>query len=180
MVFGSYATMFFILLSVILITCPRINSIAGNFTLKVVDQSGYGDYRRIQDAIDSVSSGNTENVLILVRQGVYREKVIVPSDKPSIILSGIKAEKTVISWNDHGNIFSSPTMSVLASDFICRYLTIQVFNYLDLERRFIRASSRILLVFMCMKFYFNFVFLPFELLMDGWMDPVDVEHFWSW
>lgn len=124
MVFGSYTIMFFIFLCVILITCPKI-SIAGNFTVKVVDQSGNGDYQRIQDAIDSVPSGNTENVLILVKQGVYREKVVVPLDKPSIILTGVKPEKTVITWNDHGNIFTSPTVSVLASDFICRYITIQ-------------------------------------------------------
>lgn len=55
-----------------------------------------------------------------------REKIVVPADKPFITLSGAKASDTIITWNDGGGIFDSPTLSVLASDFVGRYLTIQV------------------------------------------------------
>ncbi|KAL5558022.1 hypothetical protein UlMin_034233 [Ulmus minor] len=78
-----------------------------------VDQSGKGDYTKIQDAIDAVPSNNSELV----------EKVTV--DKPFITISGTKASTTIITWNDTGEIFESPTFSVLASDFVARYLTIQ-------------------------------------------------------
>ncbi|EOY33054.1 Pectinesterase 11-like protein [Theobroma cacao] len=64
-----------------------------------VDPSGKGDYRKIQDAIDAVPSNNKEVVFILVKPGIYKEKIV--------------------------NIFESPTFSVLASDFVARYLTIQ-------------------------------------------------------
>ncbi|KAK9940576.1 hypothetical protein M0R45_017230 [Rubus argutus] len=87
-----------------------------------VDQSGKGDYTKIQEAIDSVSSNNAELVYILVKPGVYEEKVTVPADKPFITISGTKAADTVITWNDSGEIFDSPTFSVLASDFIGRYI----------------------------------------------------------
>ena len=56
-----------------------------------------------------------------------REKIVVPADKPFITLSGTEASKTIIAWNDTGEIYDSPTMAVLASDFVGRYLTIQVY-----------------------------------------------------
>lgn len=91
----------------------------------VVDQSGKGDYKNIQEAIDSVPSNNVESVFIRVEPGVYKEKVTVPGDKPFIILSGRKTETTIITWDDNGDIWKSPTVSILASDFVGRYLTIQ-------------------------------------------------------
>ncbi|XP_050368742.1 putative pectinesterase 11 [Argentina anserina] len=93
--------------------------------LITVDQSGKGDYKKIQEAIDSVASNNAELVFIRVEPGVYEEKVTVPADKPFITISGTKAVDTVIRWNDSGEIFESPTFSVQASDFVGRYLTIQ-------------------------------------------------------
>ena len=46
----------------------------------------------------------------------------MPADKPFITLSGTEASKTIITWNDTGEIYDSPTMAVLASDFVGRYL----------------------------------------------------------
>ncbi|KAG8643918.1 hypothetical protein MANES_11G086200v8 [Manihot esculenta] len=90
-----------------------------------VDQSGKGDFKKIQDAIDSVPPNNSQLVFISGKPGVYREKVVVPADKPFITLSGTKASNTIITWSHGGNIFESPTFSVLASDFVGRFLTIQ-------------------------------------------------------
>ena len=136
-----------------------------------VDQSGKGDYQKIQDAIDAVPSNNTEVVFIWVKPGIYRyfffsicclmhiserqaveviswacfyrEKIVVPADKPFITLSGTKATTTIITWNDTGEIFDSPTFSVLATDFVGRFLTIQVmshnffisFSFISLKRQ---------------------------------------------
>lgn len=99
-----------------------------NAILIKVDQSGNGDYKTIQEAIDAVPSKNTQHVFILVKPGVYREKVVVPSDKPFITISGRKntVKNTIITGNDYGDIFKSPTFTVFASDFVARYLTIQV------------------------------------------------------
>uniref|UniRef100_M0ZWA4 pectinesterase n=1 Tax=Solanum tuberosum TaxID=4113 RepID=M0ZWA4_SOLTU len=95
--------------------------------LIIVDQSGNGDYKKIQDAIDAVPSKNTQHVFILVKPGVYTEKVVVPSDKPFITISGRKTtvKNTIITGSDYGDIFKSPTFTVFASDFVARYLTIQ-------------------------------------------------------
>ena len=49
----------------------------------------------------------------------------MPADKPYITLSGTQASDTIITWNDGKEIYDSPTLSVLASDFVGRYLTIE-------------------------------------------------------
>ncbi|CAN1269640.1 Putative pectinesterase 11 [Linum perenne] len=93
-----------------------------------VDQSGKGDFRTIQEAIDSVPSDNSELVFIWVKPGIYVEKVMVPMDKPFITLSGTSqaaANSTTITWSQGGDIFESATLSVLAPFFVGRFLTIQ-------------------------------------------------------
>ncbi|KAJ0010226.1 hypothetical protein Pint_34689 [Pistacia integerrima] len=90
-----------------------------------VDQSGKGDFKKIQDAIDAVPSNNKEFVFIWVKPGTYREKIVVPADKPFITISGTAPSTTIITWGDGGDIFESPTFTVLASDFVARYLTIE-------------------------------------------------------
>jgi pectinesterase len=57
-----------------------------------------------------------------------REKVVVPADKPFITLGGTKASNTIITWGDTGEIIDSATLTVFASDFVARSLTIQVYD----------------------------------------------------
>ncbi|OAY63608.1 putative pectinesterase 11, partial [Ananas comosus] len=90
-----------------------------------VDQSGRGDFTKIQDAIDSVPSGNSNATFILVEPGIYNEKVMVPVDKPLITLSGTNAYSTIITWNEPWTNVQAPTVSIMASDFVGKYLTIQ-------------------------------------------------------
>ncbi|KMT00424.1 hypothetical protein BVRB_9g217270 [Beta vulgaris subsp. vulgaris] len=90
-----------------------------------VDQSGQGNYRKIQDAIDAVPSNNTEFVFIWVKPGTYREKIVVPATKPYITLSGNRANDTIITWDAGGHIYDSATVSVFASNFVGRYLTFE-------------------------------------------------------
>ncbi|XP_022727201.1 putative pectinesterase 11 isoform X2 [Durio zibethinus] len=90
-----------------------------------VDQAGNGDFRKIQDAVDAVPSNNSALYFIWVKPGTYREKIVVPGDKPFITLSGTQASDTIITWSDSGEIFDSATLTVLASDFVGRNLTIQ-------------------------------------------------------
>ncbi|XVF67736.1 hypothetical protein PTKIN_Ptkin10aG0145900 [Pterospermum kingtungense] len=93
-----------------------------------VDQSGNGDFKKIQDAIDAVPSNNSELYFISVKPGTYREKIVVPADKPFITLSSSgtdQASNTILTWSDTGEIFDSATLTVLASDFVGRFLTIQ-------------------------------------------------------
>ena len=54
----------------------------------------------------------------------------IPAEKPFISLNGLDALNTVITWNDSANsdhgTYISATVTVYASDFIARKITIQV------------------------------------------------------
>ncbi|CAM0881831.1 unnamed protein product [Alopecurus aequalis] len=91
--------------------------------LLTVDQSGKGDYRKIQDAIEAVPANNSAGTVIRINPGVYREKIVV--NKPNITLTGTSANTTVITWNESWVSTDSPTFSVLASDFVAKRLTFQ-------------------------------------------------------
>ncbi|XAR72802.1 Pectinesterase [Bertholletia excelsa] len=90
-----------------------------------VDQSGKGDYQKIQDAIDAVPSNNSQLAFIWVKPGTYTEQIVVPADKPFITVSGTDASNTIITWSEGGDIHDSSAFTVFASDFVGRYLTIQ-------------------------------------------------------
>ncbi|KAH1065734.1 hypothetical protein J1N35_030721 [Gossypium stocksii] len=124
--YSGYLCMFVMAFFMFVLASSRVDALVTSTAILVrVDQSGKGDYKKIQDAIDAVPSDNKELVFILVKPGIYQEKIVVPADKPFITISGLKANGTIITWNDGGEIFESPTFTVLASDFVARYLTIQ-------------------------------------------------------
>lgn len=120
-----------VFVGLVILLCPSISRAdhastgASEATHVVVDQSGNGDFRRIQDAIDAVPSKNDRQVFISIKPGTYREKIVVPVNKRFITLSGTKASTTIITWSDSGDIFYSPTVSILASNFVGTDLTIQ-------------------------------------------------------
>jgi unsaturated rhamnogalacturonyl hydrolase len=62
----------------------------------IVAQDGSGDFRTIQEAIDAIPSDNDDDRIILVRNGVYREKVMIA--KSHIALVGEDREKTRIEF----------------------------------------------------------------------------------
>ncbi|KAK1414448.1 hypothetical protein QVD17_30192 [Tagetes erecta] len=121
----SIIYMLFVTLSLHNICSSMAVTSSSEAVLITVDQSGNGDYKTIQAAINAVASNNSQLVYISIKPGTYREKIIVPVDKPCITLSGIEGSNTTVTWNDGGDIFDSPTLSVMASDFVARYLTIR-------------------------------------------------------
>ncbi len=62
----------------------------------IVAQDGSGDFRTIQEAIDAIPSDNEDNRTILIRNGIYREKVSIA--KSYIALVGEDREKTRIEF----------------------------------------------------------------------------------
>jgi unsaturated rhamnogalacturonyl hydrolase len=62
----------------------------------VVAQDGSGDFRTIQEAVDAVPPGNNRHCLILIRNGVYREKVSVTQSYVSLV--GEDRDKTRIEY----------------------------------------------------------------------------------
>ncbi|XP_021831078.1 probable pectinesterase 67 [Prunus avium] len=89
-----------------------------NRTIKV-DINGKGDFTSVQAAIDSVPEGNSKWIIIHVRKGVYREKVIVPRSKPYIFMRGNGKGRSAIVWSQSSSDnVESATFSVEAPHFI--------------------------------------------------------------
>lgn len=65
-----------------------------------VAKTGTADFRRIQDAVNSVPDDNPQRVVIYIQSGIYREKVFVPKTKPRITFQGQGKRSTVITWGD--------------------------------------------------------------------------------
>lgn len=74
----------------------------------IVAKDGSGDFTCIQDAINSIRDYKPEGrQRILVRSGVYEEKVIVPEYKTNISLIGEGADKTILIWHDYADMRTS-------------------------------------------------------------------------
>jgi pectin methylesterase-like acyl-CoA thioesterase len=103
---------------------------SGNpLVITVSKNGGQGNFATIQAAIDAVPANNMQPVTINVQPGIYKEKVNIPADKPFITLVGSDAQNTIITWNDSAKSSSgtyySATVSVYASDFVARDITIE-------------------------------------------------------
>jgi pectinesterase len=96
----------------------------------VVDASGHGDFRTIQEAINSLPDDAAAPRVIFIRKGVYREKVFI--EKNNLILEGEDKEQTVISFSmardawrcDHPDDWGVATLNLRGSDITLHDLTI--------------------------------------------------------
>lgn len=71
----------------------------------VVAKDGSGDYYTIQDAILSIRDYKPEGrQRILVKRGVYEEKLVVPTYKTNISLIGEDRDGCILRWHDHANL----------------------------------------------------------------------------
>ncbi|PAN14756.1 hypothetical protein PAHAL_2G442500 [Panicum hallii] len=101
----------------------------------VVSQDGTGHSRTVQGAVDMVPAGNPRRVKILVRPGVYREKVTVPITKPFVSLIGMGTGRTVITWNARAadidpsghqvGTFYSASVAIEADYFCASHITFE-------------------------------------------------------
>lgn len=73
----------------------------------VVAKDGSGNFTTIQDAVNFIRDYKPEGrQFILVKKGVYEEKVIIPSYKTNVSLIGEDENETVLIWHDHANMRS--------------------------------------------------------------------------
>lgn len=120
-----------ITLSWLLLLCAGSLSAAspGYKDTLIVAQDGTGDCTRLTDAFELCRAYMDYEVHILVRKGVYEEKVIVPSWLENIVIEGEDVDSTVVVWHDHANIdrmgtFRTYTLRVDGSAITFCHLTI--------------------------------------------------------
>lgn len=75
----------------------------------VVSRDGTGQFRTVNEAVEVCRAFMEYHKVIYVKNGVYKEKVIIPSWLTNIEVCGESAEKTIITYDDHANILYAPT-----------------------------------------------------------------------
>ena len=107
----------------------------------IVALDGTGNYTSIQEAFNSTRDVSSLRVEIRIKNGVYHEKLNIPSWKTNISLIGESKEATIISFDDYSGkklaggkdqygrdkfgTFTSYTVLVQGNGFIAENLTIE-------------------------------------------------------
>ena len=97
--------------------------------VKVVDPDGSGDYTTVQAAFDAVPGNYTGRWKIKVKAGVYYEKLFLDRDKVNVILEGVHADSTILTYDDYagkaGGTSKSYSVAIEPDDFVARNITFQ-------------------------------------------------------
>lgn len=99
----------------------------------VVAKDGSGDFTTIQSAIEACKAFPYDRIRILIKNGVYHEKVFIPSWNTKISLIGENKDSTIITYNDYfkkidkgrNSTFYTSTFFVQGNDFHAENLTIE-------------------------------------------------------
>lgn len=96
----------------------------------VVARDGTGDYRTLTEAMEGIRAFMDYKVTVLIKNGTYKEKVIIPSWIENVDLIGESVENTTITFDDHANInkmgtFRTYTMKVEGNGITFKNLTIE-------------------------------------------------------
>jgi len=96
----------------------------------IVDKSGKADYTTINDALDALPMFTYQRVIILLRNGVYKEKIRI--DQDYVTLKGENRDSTVIrfnqlrsDWDGKKDHIGPAVINIFADDVILDNLTIE-------------------------------------------------------
>lgn len=95
-----------------------------------VAKDGSGDYKYIQDAIDAMRVYPLATITLYIKNGIYTEKISLPSDNTDVTFIGESVEKTIINFNDYSgrgklNTFTSYTARISGNRFRAENITFQ-------------------------------------------------------
>jgi len=95
-----------------------------------VAKDGSGDYTYIQDAIDAMRVYPLATITLYIKNGVYNEKIVLPSDNTDVTFIGESVEKTIINFNDYSGrgkltTYTSYTAKISGNRFVAENITFQ-------------------------------------------------------
>lgn len=95
----------------------------------VVAADGSGDVRTVQEAVDKVPANNTKRFVIVIKPGVYRERIRVPANKPYVSFVGESAEKTTLTFSlsnkEAGSTSAAYATYIGGHDFFAENITFE-------------------------------------------------------
>lgn len=81
----------------------------------VVAKDGSGKFTTLWDALEDCRAFMDYHKVIFVKKGVYKEKVIVPSWLTNIEILGEDRDETVITYDDHANLYIEGTQNKMGT-----------------------------------------------------------------
>jgi pectinesterase len=101
----------------------------------IVAKDGSGNFSTVQEAINAVPDFRKNTTTIFIRNGLYKEKLVVPPSKTFVKLIGENRDKTIITYDDFAskkNRFGeeigttgSSSVFVFADDFTATNITFE-------------------------------------------------------
>jgi pectin methylesterase-like acyl-CoA thioesterase len=109
-------------------------SSAGAYDL-IVAKDGTGQYTTVQAAIDAAPTNRTTPFRIFIKNGTYKEKITIPSNKPFIQITGESVAKTILTYDDYASkmltcgttvgTLNSGSFTINATDFSATNITFE-------------------------------------------------------
>lgn len=117
----------------LMLFCCGLTSLSAQAQRKdtlVISRDGTGDYRSLTEAVEGIRAFMDYKVTVFIKNGFYKEKVIIPSWLQNVEFLGESAENTIISYDDHANInkmgtFRTYTVRVDGNGITFKNLTIE-------------------------------------------------------
>lgn len=102
---------------------------------KTVAKDGSGDYKTVQEAFNAIPYNNKKPITIIIKNGIYKEKLLLDSTKNFVTLIGEDKYNTILTYNDHTgklspkgdtiNTRTSFSFKILADNFTASNITFQ-------------------------------------------------------
>ncbi len=73
----------------------------------VVAQDGSGNFKTVQEAVNSVTDHSNTVTEIFVKKGTYKERIVVPADKTNITLIGEDVNSTILTFDNYATRLDS-------------------------------------------------------------------------
>ena len=93
-----------LLVAFCVLTAAKAASPYDNPDTLVVSRDGTGQFRTINEAVEVCRAFMEYHKVIYVKNGVYKEKIVIPSWLTNIEICGESVENTIITYDDHANI----------------------------------------------------------------------------
>lgn len=101
----------------------------------IVDAAGKGDFKTVQEAINAVPDFRKTGTTIFIKNGIYKEKLVIAGSKKMIRFIGESVDKTILTYDDYAskkNAFGeengtsgSSSLYIYGDDFYAENITFQ-------------------------------------------------------
>nr|WP_321357713.1 pectinesterase family protein [uncultured Draconibacterium sp.] len=69
----------------------------------VVAKDGSGDFKTVQEAINAVPDFRRNRTTIFIKQGIYKEKLVLPASKTGVTFISKEPENTILTFDDYAS-----------------------------------------------------------------------------